>query len=124
MGKDDRLIKIAFFNTKLNVLLEKEYETFPIYKSKGLMAHLINRKHYAAVKYIDNLPDIIRQPDFIGIHNDSIELVKCYKDNIFICVKLDSSRTKYYVVTMFDIKQSKIESYVRSGRLIKVDAKK
>ena len=61
MGKDDRLIKIAFFNTKLNVLL---------------------------------------------------------------CVKLDSSKSKYYVATMFDIKQSKIESYVRSGRLIKVDAKK
>lgn len=58
------------------------------------------------------------------MHNDSIELVKCYKYNIFISVKLDSSRSKYYVATMFDIKQSKIESYVRSGRLIKVDAKK
>lgn len=28
------------------------------------------------------------------------------------------------VVTMFDVKQSKIESYVKSGRLIKVDARK
>lgn len=124
MGKDDRLIKIAFFNTKLNALLGTEYETFSIYKSKGLLAHLINRKHFVAAKYIDYLPDIIRQPDFIGIHNDSIELVKCYRDNIFISVKLDVSRSMYYVATMFDIKQSKIESYVRSGRLIKVDAKK
>ena len=85
-----------------------------------MLAHLINRKHFVAAKYIDYLPDIIRQPDYIGIHNDSIELVKCYKDNIFICVKLDSSRSKYYVATMFDIKQSKIESYVRSGRLRRV----
>jgi len=124
MGKDDRLIKIAFFNTKLNALLGTEYEAFSIYKSKGLLAHLINRKHFVAAKYIDYLPDIIRQPDCIGIHNDSIELVKCYRDNIFISVKLDSSRSKYYVATMFDIKRSKIESYIRSGRLIKVDAKK
>ena len=29
-----------------------------------------------------------------------------------------------YVATMFDVKQSKIESYVKSGRLIKVDARK
>ena len=76
MGKDDRLIKIAFFNTKLNALLGTEYEAFSIYKSKGLLAHLINRKHFVAAKYINYLPDIIRQPDYIGIHNDSIELVK------------------------------------------------
>ena len=124
MGKDDRLIKIAFFNTKLNALLGTEYEAFSIYKSKGLLAHLINRKHFVAAKYIDYLPDIIRQPDYIGIHNDSIELVKCYRDNIFISVKLDVSRSMYYVATMFDVKQSKIESYVKSGRLIKVDARK
>ena len=86
MGKDDRLIKIAFFNTKLNALLGTEYEAFSIYKSKGLLAHLINRKHFVAAKYIDYLPDIIRQPDYIGIHNDSIELVKCYRVNIFISV--------------------------------------
>jgi len=89
-----------------------------------LLAHLINRKHFVAAKYIDYLPDIIRQPDYIGIHNDSIELVKCYRDNIFISVKLDVSRSMYYVATMFDVKQSKIESYVKSGRLIKVDARK
>lgn len=124
MGKDDGLIKIAFFNTKLNALLGTEYEAFSIYKSKGLLAHLINRKHFVAAKYIDYLPDIISQPDYIGIHNDSIELVKCYRDNIFISVKLDVSRSMYYVATMFDVKQSKIESYVKSGRLIKVDARK
>lgn len=124
MGKDDRLIKIAFFNTKLNALLGTEYEAFSIYKSKGLLAHLINRKHFVAAKYIDYLPDIIRQPDYIGIHNDNIELVKCYRDNIFISVKLDVSRSMYYVATMFDVKQSKMESYVKTGRLIKVDARK
>ena len=48
-------------------MLGTEYEAFSIYKSKGLLAHLINRKHFVAAKYIDYLPDIIRQPDYIGI---------------------------------------------------------
>ena len=30
---------------------------------------------------------------------------------------------KYSVATVFDVKQSKIDSYVRSGRLIKIDEK-
>ena len=46
------------------------------------------------------------------------------KDNIFISVKLDTKKSKYYVATVFDVKQSKIDSYVRSGRLIKIDVEK
>ena len=32
-------------------------------------------------------------------------------------------KSKYYVATVFDVKQSKVDSYVRSGRLIKIDEK-
>lgn len=88
------------------------------------VTHLINRKHFVAAKYIDYLPEIITSPDYAGIHDDNIELVKCFKDNIFISVKLDTKKSKYYVATVFDVKQSKIDSYVRSGRLIKIDVEK
>lgn len=124
MGKEDKLIKIANYNTKLNRLLGTEIESFEIYRSKGLLTHLINRKHFVAAKYIDYLPEIITSPDYAGIHDDNIELVKCFKDNIFISVKLDTKKSKYYVATVFDVKQSKIDSYVRSGRLIKIDVEK
>ena len=86
----------------------------------GLLTHLLKRKHYVAAKYIDNIPEIIRKPDYIGTYNSSIEFVKCYKDNIFISVKLDTKRNKYYVATAYEVKQGKIESYVKSGRLNKV----
>ncbi len=121
MGKDDKLIKITTYNTKLNHWLGTEFEAFSIYRSKGLLTHLINRKHFVAAKYIDYLPDIINSPDYAGIHDGNIELVKCFKDNIFVSIKLDTKKTKYYVSTIFEAKQSKIDSYVRSGRLIKVD---
>ncbi len=39
-------------------------------------------------------------------------------DNIFISIKLDEKKSKYYIVTVFDVKKGKIDSYVKSGRLI------
>ena len=117
----DKLIKIADFNTNLNTILGTNFQPFSIYRSKGLLTHLINRKHYTAAKYIDYLPEIIKSPDYIGFNDGNIELVKIFKDNIFISIKLDNKKQQYYVATMFDTKMSKINSYVRSGRLKKID---
>ena len=122
MGKETQLVKIARFNTKLNQILETSYSAFAIYRSKGLLAHLLKRKHYAAAKYLDALPDMIMHPDYVGIYNSNIEMVKCYKDSIFVCIKLDSKKNRFYVATMFDIKQAKLDHYVKSGRLKKVIA--
>ena len=51
---------------------------------------------------------------------DKFEMVKCYKENIFITIKLDVKKNQYFVATMFDIKKGKLDSYVESGRLIKI----
>ena len=67
MGNSDKLYQVARFNTELNKILNTSYEAFIIYQSKGLLAHLLKRKHYVAAKYIDNIPEIIRRPDYIGI---------------------------------------------------------
>ena len=120
MGNEDKLIKIAHYNTDLNSILGVEYNNFEIYRSKGLMTHLIKRKHFVAATYIDFLADILRYPDSAGCYNGHIELVKCYKDNIFISIKLDEKKSKYYVATVFEVKKGKIESYIKSGRLIPV----
>ena len=82
------------------------------------MTHLIKRKHFIAAKYIDHLDEIISYPDYAGCYNGNIELVKCYNDNIFISIKLDEKKSKYYIATVFDVKKGKIDSYVKSGRLI------
>ena len=87
---------------------------------QGLLAHLLNRRHYVAAKYLDFIPDIINEPDYAGTTGGQIELVKYFRDSIFLSIKLDKAKGTYYVVTMFDVKQSKIESYCRSGRLKKL----
>ena len=92
-----------------------------IYRSKGLMAHLLKRNHFVAAKYIDFIPEIIEKPDFAGGNSEKIELVKCFKDSIFLSVKLDVAKQQFYVSTMFEVKKSKIDSYCASGRLRKLD---
>lgn len=117
----DKLIRIATFNIALNSLLGTNFQAFAIYRSKGLLSHLINRKHFTAAKYIDYLPEIIESPDYAGYYDGNIELVKVFKDNIFISIKVDEKKHQYYVATMFDAKMGKIDSYVKSGRLKKVE---
>ena len=91
-----------------------------IFRSKGLLTHLIKRKHFVATKYLDYLSDIINSPDYAGTYKGQIELVKRLKDNIFVSLKLDERKSIYYVATLFDVKEAKIESYCKSGRLRKL----
>ena len=117
----EKLIEVAQFNTELNAVLGTDFPAFVIYRSKGLLTHLISRRHYTAAKYIDYLPEIIVSPDYIGYTDGNIEMVKIFKDNIFISIKLDHVKNQHYVATMFDSKMSKIDAYVKSGRLKIID---
>ena len=121
MGNSDKLFQVARFNTELNKILNTSYEAFIIYQSKGLLTHLLKRNHYVAAKYIDDIPEIISRPDYIGTYNGNIEFVKCYRDNVFVSVKLDVKRNKYYVATAYEVKQGKIDTYVKKGRLNRVE---
>ena len=84
---------------------------------------MVKRKHYNCLKYVDYISDIITSPDYIGINPNepekSLELIKCYKDNVMIGIKLDSNGQYYYVSTMFDIQKSKIDRRLHSGRIRK-----
>ena len=77
-------------------------------------------RHSEFVDYIEKIPDIIKNPDYVGRNPkepNSLELVKRYEDNIQIAIKLDISKDYLYVATLFDIRESKIERRLASGRL-------
>lgn len=48
---------------------------------------------------------------------ESIELIKRYKDNVMIGIKLDKDNDYLYVSTMHDIQESKIQRRLHSGRI-------
>lgn len=117
----EKLILLGQLSSQVISLLKIPEQEIKIYRSKGLLAHLLKRKHYKAAKYLDYISDIIENPDYAGMSDGQIELVKIFKDNIFLSIKLDVTKQIYYVATIFDVNQSKIDSYCKFGRLTKLD---
>lgn len=121
MGDKEDLLKVGEYNPKFNEILGINIDNLVIYRSKGLPSHILKRKHYKCLKYIDYIPDIISEPDYIGINPNeqgkSIELIKIYAENIMIGIKLDTSGEYMYVSTMIDVHDSKIERRLHSGRI-------
>ena len=104
MNKKEELLKVGEYNSKFNDILGINIQKLEIYRSKGLPSHIVKRKHYKCLKYIDYIPDIISEPDYIGV-------------NVMIGIKLDTEGEYLYVSTMIDIQESKIERRLYSGRI-------
>ena len=119
---DDNILKVGKYNTKFNDILGLNIAELDIYRSKGLPTHMVKSKHFKALKYIDYIPDIIESPDYVGINpnedgTESVELIKRYKDNILVGIKLDEENGYLYVSTMHDIQEGKISRRLYSGRI-------
>ena len=70
---------------------------------------------------------IIDSPDFVGINpretfGESIELIKRFNANILIGIKLDTKNRHLYVATLHEIRESRIERQLHSGRLQRFNA--
>ena len=121
MEEKDELLKVGQYNSKFNEILRIARKDLEIYRSKDLPSHMVKRKHFKCLKYIDYIPDIILEPDYIGVNPNesdiSIELIKRYSDNVMIGIKLDTDGEYLYVSTMHDVQESKIARRLHSGRI-------
>ena len=91
----------------------------PIIQSTGLETH-ISKRHPDMTDKMKLIPLILSSPDYLGQRpNDpySVEFVKCFSDNLMVCVLLDVSNNYYYVSSFFSITDSKLRSRIASGRL-------
>ena len=122
----DNLQKVGRYKPEFNEILGLNMEELDIYQSDGLPTHMKKRKHFECLKHIDDIPEIIKSPDYIGINPNesvtSIELIKRYDDNVLIGIKLDGSGDYMYVSTMYNIQESKITRRLNSGRIKKISA--
>ncbi|MBE6964468.1 MAG: hypothetical protein IJN09_00315 [Oscillospiraceae bacterium] len=113
---------IGTYDGRYNTLLGVSLPELNIVQSTGLEKH-ISKRHPNCLKYLDKTEEIISAPDYIGTNpreSGSFELIKQYDDNILIGIKLDIKNNYYYVATLHDIKQSKINNRLFSGRLKKI----
>lgn len=119
----DSLILVGEYKPEFNSILQREIPCLKIYQSSGLKIH-IKKSHSNVLQYLENIPEIILFPDFIGCHpkeDNSVEFVKCYEKNILLAVKLDMGKNYLYVASLYDVTDSKIQNRLNSGRLKKVN---
>ena len=119
---EDTLRKVGVFRKVFNNHLNRNYPIGAIYKSDGLIIHIRNRAHNFGLAYFDEIGEIIKHPDFIGHntrHLNSFELIKKYDDNIQIAIKLDNENGYWYVASVYDISQAKLERRLHSGRIVR-----
>lgn len=76
----DKFVEVGEFYQELNDILGLEIPLQTIYRSKGFPTHLVKKGYYNCLKHIDDISDIIKKPDYIGINpnenGNSIELIK------------------------------------------------
>ena len=117
----DELIKVGDYDQHYNELLDINIAGLEIFRSKGLPAHMVKRKHFTCLKYIDYIPDIIANPDYIGVNpneeEQSVEFIKKYSKNVLVGVKLEKNGQYLYVSSMYDVQDSKISRRLYSGRI-------
>lgn len=119
----DKFIEVGEFYQKSNDIIDSNMPLQMIYRSKGLPVHLLIRNHFYCLKHIDNIPDIIKSPDYVGINpnesDNTIELIKVFDKNILVGIKLNVEENYLYVSTMYDIQEAKLIRRLYSGRLVK-----
>lgn len=118
---NEALIPVGEYQESFNEQLEISLPAGIIYRSSRLINH-IQRRHPAFVEYMDKLPEILSEPDYIGQNPkepNSIELVKMFEDNILVAVKLDTKKDYLYVASLYDISDGKLHNRIHSGRLKK-----
>jgi len=112
--------KVGEINSKIISELNICLVDTEVFQSKGLFSH-IQKRHPSCIKYIHLIPQIISDPDYIGINpNESItslELIKVFDKNIQIGIKIDKKSNTLYVATLHQITPQKIQHRLLSGRL-------
>ncbi len=115
------MTQVGKYRQRFNKILGTSLPEMKIYKSDGFEKH-VKKKHAHCAKYIKRIPEIIRDPDYIGINpsvDNSIELVKRMEDNVLLAVKLDEDERYFYTASMYIITNAKLEHRVFGGRLKK-----
>ncbi len=116
----EKLTVVGRMTDKLNKIAGTSLPTTEIYCSEGLYEHMLKRKHLSCIKYIEHIPAIIREPDYVGSNPkepESIELVKKFNNNVLLAIKLDKKMNYLYVASLYEIAQSKIDRRLFSNRL-------
>ena len=108
---------------KIKKLLQIETNIDKTVISEGLKKHILKHNHENVIGYFEEIPSIIKYPDYIGQNprenGISLEYIKILGTNLLVAVKLDIKNDYFYVASFYGITDSKLKKMINSGRIIK-----
>ncbi|MCB2948062.1 hypothetical protein KW809_07325 [Streptococcus suis] len=124
--KEYGIIKIMKYNVKISqkikeiVGLETSATDILIHE-ENLEKHMLKSRHRKMIKYIPDVATILDSPDFVGqnknVKTESFEVIKVLADNVLVAVKLDKKNDYFFVASVYDITDSKLNHMKRNGRI-------
>ena len=88
---------------------------------ENLRKHLEKRNHDNLIKYLSRISELLENPTYIGINprekGRSIEYVIQLDENVLIGIKLDYKNEYFYIATMHEISELKLNQRIKNGRL-------
>ena len=131
-GDDCKCISIGKLSSKhIDLIIQNRPDLADVLKNNNILMwsnrlehiekHRSNFQYGDFEKYIEDIPNIIKEPDYIGIppHDLSIQFVKGYADNVLVAVRI-STDGKLSFRTMYPITDSQLEDYKRKNRIWEV----
>jgi len=99
--------------------LQLPYQPCGIYIGASNIKHIHQEHPIIYDAYLQDIPDIIQHPDYIGVHprQGGVEYVKRYEQGIMVSVRL-SSKGVLYVRSLYEVSEENIQAYLRHGTLI------
>lgn len=88
----------------------------------GAIKHIQRKRPDDFVKYFQRIPEIVSDPDYVGVHPgepDSVEFVKILDDDILVAVKL-APEGYLFLSSMYTLTRAKVPKRLKSGRLVAV----
>jgi len=113
---------VGFLEQKIIDILGVDLKPGVIKLLPGGIKHIRKKRLEYFEDYINKVPEIIKEPDYVGTnpkYTNSVEYVKKYEKNILVAVRLEYSST-LCVVTLYDVTDSKITTMVEHGRIIEL----
>lgn len=96
-----------------------ECQPGPIYIGPSNIEHIRKRHPMEFTNHLQDIPDIIQRPDYIGVHprQGGIEFVKVFDGAIMVSIRL-SSRGVLFVRSLYEVSDDRIQAYLRKGTLL------
>lgn len=119
-----KINKIGELNSKIKTLLSLDSnDDENIYIGESNIEHIKNKHYDDYCKYMEHLPSIISNPDYVGTNpkDNSIEYVKEFMiDNKYVKVAVRVSNSKkYFVRSMYTLNNNRVKSFIEKEKLKK-----